>query len=44
MSGVGGYNSWGSRPEKARTLWSTESYRYNFTLSPHKASQAAQYE
>ena len=44
MSGVGGYNSWGSRPEKARTLWSTESYRYNFTLSPHKASKAAQYE
>ncbi len=44
MSGVGGYDSWGSRPEKKRTLWSTESYSYNFTLTPDKASKAAKYE
>ena len=44
MSGVGGYDSWGSRPEKARTLWSTESYSYNFTLTPDKPSKAARYE
>ena len=44
MSGVGGYDSWGSRPEKARTLWSTESYSYNFTLALDKPSKAARYE
>ena len=32
MTGVGGYDSWGSRPEKARTLWADESYTYSFTL------------
>ena len=30
MSGVGGYDSWGSRPEPARTLWSNQDY--NWTL------------
>ncbi|MBP3256609.1 MAG: beta-galactosidase [Bacteroidales bacterium] len=44
MSGLGGYDSWGSRPERARTLWSTESYSYNFTLTPDKPSKAARYE
>ena len=34
MSGIGGYDSWGSRPEPARTLWSSESYHYAFTLIP----------
>ena len=32
MTGVGGYDSWGARPEKARTLWADESYTYSFTL------------
>ena len=44
QSGVGGYDSWGARPEKARTLWSTESYRYNFTLTPDRVKKACQYE
>ena len=43
MSGLGGYDSWGSRPEKARTLWSTESYSYQFTLTPDKPSKATKY-
>ena len=34
MSGVGGYDSWGARPEPSRTLWSDQSYEYNFTLIP----------
>ncbi len=44
QSGVGGYDSWGARPEKTRTLWSTESYRYNFTFTPEKVRKASQYE
>ena len=44
QSGLGGYDSWGARPEKARTLWSTESYKYNFTLTPDKVKKAYQYE
>ena len=44
QSGVGGYDSWGARPEKARTLWSTESYSYSFTLTPQKAQKAIRYE
>ena len=36
MSGIGGYDSWGARPEPAYTLWSTESYSYSFTLIPSK--------
>ena len=44
MSGLGGYDSWGSRPERDLTLWSTESYSYNFTLTPDKPSKATQYE
>ncbi|MBR4735251.1 MAG: beta-galactosidase [Bacteroidales bacterium] len=34
MSGLGGYDSWGSRPEPAYTLWSNQSYSYSFTLRP----------
>ena len=44
MSGVGGYDSWGARPEKDRTLWSTQSYAYHFTLSPQKPAKASRYE
>ena len=44
QSGVGGYDSWGARPERTRTLWSTESYRYNFTLTPDREKKAYQYE
>ena len=36
MSGVGGYDSWGSRPEPSRTLWADEAYHYAFTLIPIK--------
>jgi beta-galactosidase len=34
MTGVGGYDSWGARPEPERTLWADQSYRYTFTLTP----------
>ena len=40
MSGVGGYDSWGSRPEPDRTLWSNESYRYRIRLVPGKPEKA----
>ena len=43
MSGVGGYDSWGARPEKERTLWSDRSYRYGFALVPQKAKKAIKY-
>lgn len=32
MTGVGGYDSWGARPEKERTLWSDREYKYAFIL------------
>ena len=35
MSGVGGYDSWGSLPEPSRTLWSNHTYTWSFTLSPN---------
>ena len=44
QSGVGGYDSWGSRPEKTRTLWNTESYSYSFILTPDKPQKAIRYE
>ena len=44
QSGVGGYDSWGARPEKDRTLWNTESYSYSFILTPEKPQKAIQYE
>ena len=34
MTGVGGYDSWGSRPEPERTLWADQPYHYTFTLTP----------
>ena len=34
MTGVGGYDSWGASPERARTLWSDQTYTYSFTLIP----------
>lgn len=34
MSGVGGYDSWGSLPEASRTLWSDGNYATSFTLIP----------
>lgn len=34
MSGLGGYNSWGTRPEPTRTLRASESYTYDFLLRP----------
>ena len=36
-SGVGGYDSWGSRPEPARTVWSNEDRSFTFTLVPARA-------
>ncbi len=33
MTGVGGYDSWGARPEKERSLWSDRSYTYSFVLT-----------
>ena len=41
MTGVGGYDSWGSRTEPERSLWRDRSYRYSFTLVPAKARKAA---
>ncbi len=35
--GVGGYDSWGSRPEPARTVWSNNDYSFKFTIVPEKA-------
>ena len=43
MTGVGGYDSWGSRPEAARTLWSDQSYSYTFTLIPETSKKATRY-
>ena len=36
-SGVGGYDSWGSRPEPARTVWSSDNRNFAFTLVPARA-------
>ena len=36
-SGVGGYDSWGSRPEPFRTVWSTDNLDFGFTLVPTRA-------
>ncbi len=43
MTGVGGYDSWGARPEPARSLWSDKSYSYGFTLVPFKTKKAIKY-
>ncbi|MBR1405802.1 MAG: DUF4981 domain-containing protein [Bacteroidales bacterium] len=34
MTGVGGYDSWGARPEQDRTLWSDKDYDFNLTFVP----------
>ncbi|MBO4585628.1 MAG: DUF4981 domain-containing protein [Bacteroidales bacterium] len=36
MSGIGGYDSWGSRPETERCLWSDRSYSWDFTIVPKR--------
>ena len=38
-SGVGGYDSWGSRPEPSRTVWSNEDRSFGFTLVPARAKK-----
>ena len=38
-SGVGGYDSWGSRPEPARTVWSSEDRTFAFTFVPTRAKK-----
>ena len=39
-SGVGGYDSWGSRPEPARTVWSDQDLDFGFTFVPAKVKKA----
>ncbi len=34
QTGIGGYDSWGARTEKERTLWSNHDYNFNFTIVP----------
>ena len=41
MTGVGGYDSWGARPEPGRCLWADESYSYGFTLTPGMKGEKA---
>ena len=36
MSGVGGYDSWGARPEVRHTIWSDMDYSWAFTIVPKK--------
>ena len=38
-TGVGGYDSWGSRPEPARTVWSNEDRDFGFALVPVRAKK-----
>ena len=40
MTGVGGDDSWGSMPEKERTLWSNQNYSWSFALIPSKVMKA----
>ena len=35
--GVGGYDSWGSRPEPSRILWSDGRVDFGFTLVPARS-------
>ena len=41
MAGVGGYDSWGSRPEPERNLWSNRDYAFSFTLVPTAVTRPA---
>ena len=34
MSGVGGYDSWGSMPEPSRTLFTSGRYSFGFSMIP----------
>ena len=36
MTGVGGYDSWGARPEPSRTLWTDQDYSFSFAIIPDK--------
>ena len=40
MTGIGGYDSWGSLPEASRCLWSDAAYNASFTLSPTRLVSA----
>ena len=42
MGGVGGYDSWGQRPERERCLWSDRSYAYSYLLVPGSHGEKAQ--
>ena len=41
MAGVGGYDSWGSRPEAERNLWSNRDYAFSFAIVPASAARPA---
>lgn len=41
QSGVGGYDSWGARPEESRTLWSDRDYSFGFTIVPRTVMPAS---
>jgi len=36
MTGVGGYDSWGSHPEWERCLWTNQDYDFSFTITPKR--------
>jgi len=44
MTGIGGYDSWGSLPEASRSLWAAQSYSYSFTLVPGTGKKAVRYQ
>jgi hypothetical protein len=33
MTGVGGYNSWGSKPEPDRSIWADRDYSFSLIFS-----------
>lgn len=37
QTGIGGYDSWGSRPEPERSLWSDRDYSFSFSIVPVRA-------
>lgn len=41
MSGIAGYDSWGSRPEPERTLWSNRDYRLRVAMVPSRDAEKA---
>ena len=40
QSGIGGYDSWGSRPESDRCLWNDRDYSFRFAIAPVEAMSA----